>query len=157
MQKAELLGQGSDSLSYTVVTGWEMKKQFPAVRAALWEHLIAQTFGLSLNDQMKASKTRGPALTWSCRTQEALLPFGEHSTTERGLPSLPCGKSCSQEYCRRLTVTVTKDCSALAGHNHPECKLVCVSAEQLGEFPSENCSRDLLSSPWSRCALSVCQ
>lgn len=77
----------ADSLSYTVVTGWEMKKQLPAARAALWEHLIAQAFGLSLNDQMKASKTR--ALPWSRRTQEALLPFGEHSTTELGLPSLP--------------------------------------------------------------------
>lgn len=89
--KAELLGKGSDSLSYTVVTGREMKKQLAAVRAALREHLTAQALGLSLNDQMKPSKTRRTALPCSCRTQEleGLLPLGEHSTSELGLSSPP--------------------------------------------------------------------
>lgn len=67
-----------------MVTGWEVKKEFPAARAALWEHLIAQAFGLSLNDQMKASKTRGTALPWSCRTQQCTSSCGVSGDEQLG-------------------------------------------------------------------------
>lgn len=114
-----------------------------------------------MNDQMKPGKTKEQLCSGAADTgprRSPCCPLGEHSTTERGLSSQPCGKSRFQNYCRRFTVTVTKGCSALAGRSHPVYKLVCVTGgEHWGKFPFEKCSKALPGNPCSRCALAVCQ
>lgn len=97
----------------------------------------AQVFGLNLQNKWpdETWQSERTALLWSCGTQDPLsYPVG------RAVPRNTLGGW--------LTVTVTKGCSALAGHSHPVYKLMRVNGDaQLGKFPFEKCSKALLSNP----------